>query len=133
MNTSSHADLLPRNGARAASRRWTGSMGHIVLEEIEIRNCYQGRVRRFNDWRLSIGAMTGVPVRYVIVEKNVSLKSEGPMPAPTRLPFVEVAVDGTTLTRDLTPQQRLGHWDVLPQDPLLVLQMLTVPGGVIRH
>ena len=83
-------------------------MGHIVLEEIEIRNCYQGRVRRFNDWRLSIGAMTGVPVRYVIVEKNVSLKSEGPMPAPTRLPFVEVAVDGTTLTRDLTPQQRVG-------------------------
>jgi hypothetical protein len=108
-------------------------MSTIVLEEIDIPNCYQGRVRQFNEWRLAIAEMTGVPIWYVISEKAVSLRSEGRSPAPTHLPFVEAAVYCTTLNMKFTPQRRLGYWETLPSDPLLIVQVLTVPGGVIRH
>jgi hypothetical protein len=100
-------------------------MKPISLEEIEIPDCYRGRVNKFIDWRLAVAGMTGISLRHVAVEKPVSF---GPEPAPQRLPFIEVELDTA-----LTPRQRLGAWEVLPPDPLLILLVLTLPGGTVRH
>jgi hypothetical protein len=99
------------------------------LDEIEIPNCYHGRVSRFVGWRCAIAAMTGVSLRYVTVERPVSL---GPAPAPQRLPFIEAEMAPESGVA-LTPLQRLGAWDALPPDPLLILLVLTLPGGTIRY
>jgi hypothetical protein len=105
----------------------------ILLAEIEIPGCYRGRIGRFNDWRRALAEMTGVALRYVVAEKDVMLTSRDPeKPAPARLPVVE-AEPTAAPDEELTPLRRLGQWDALPDDPLLVLLLLTVPGGVVRH
>jgi hypothetical protein len=106
----------------------------ILLTEIEIPGCYRGRIGRFNDWRLALAEMTGVALRYVVVEKDVMLTSRHPeKSAPTRLPVVEAEPHDAALRAGLPPRRRRGDWDALPDDPLLVLLLLTVPGGVVRH
>lgn len=100
------------------------------LVEIDIPGCYRGTVQRFNDWRVAVADMTGVSVRYQWVARTVSLKSPGPGPAPTQLPFVVAEMEPGRA--ELTPRQRLGHWDLRPDDPLLILLAMTVPGGTIR-
>jgi hypothetical protein len=83
----------------------------IMLTEINIPGCYRGRVGRFNDWRRTLADMTGVALRYVVRERDVALTSRNSaLEPPARLPFIEA---------ELTP--------------LLVLLLLTVPGGVVRH
>lgn len=105
----------------------------IVLEEIEIPGCYRGRVGRFNDWRRALAEMTGVALRYAVVEKDVALTALDPAtPPPARLPIIEAEATAP-LDEPLTPLRRLGQWDALPADPLSVLLLLTVPGGVVRH
>lgn len=105
----------------------------ILLAEIEIPGCYGGRVARFNDWRRALAEMTGVALRYVAIEKAVALSSlDQSKPPPARLPFIEAELTAAP-GEDLTPPRRLGQWDALPADPLLVLLLLTVPGGVMRH
>jgi hypothetical protein len=107
-------------------------MATFALEEIEIPDCYQGRVWTLNVWRLAVAEMTGVPIRYVTSVKAVSLTSKGPMPAPARLPFIEAMVTDATFDEQMTPARRLGQWDTLPSEPLWILLMLTLPGSVIR-
>lgn len=102
----------------------------IWLQEIEIPECYYGKVSRFIDWRLAVAAMIGVSLRHVVVDTPVSF---GPPPAPQHLPFIEVELDQAASDTALTPRHRLGAWEALPPDPLLVLLVLTLPGGTIRH
>lgn len=106
--------------------------GH-VLTEIEIPDCYQGRVDRFHGWRLAIADMTGVRLTYAVADMAVSLKSLGPSPAPTHLPFIVAADRSGRFEGLLTPERRLGHWPTPPDEPLLILLALTVPSGVIHH
>jgi len=77
--------------------------------------------------------MTGNELRYVVSDKGVSLISKGPGSAPTSLPFVEAALDPHNTTGLLTPQRRLGNWEAIPSEPLLILLTITLPGGVVRH
>jgi hypothetical protein len=105
-------------------------MKAIWLQEIEIPDCYSGKAEHFINWRKPIAAMTGVSLRYVTIEKPVSF---GPPPAPQRLPFIEVELDQAASDTALTPRQQLGAWEALPPDPLLILLVLTLPGGTIRH
>jgi hypothetical protein len=104
-------------------------MKAIWLQEIEMPECYYGKLSRFIDWRLAVAAMIGVSLHHVVVDTPVSF---GPPPAPQRLPFIEVELDQASDIA-LTPRQRLGAWETLPPDPLLVLLVLTLPGGTIRH
>jgi hypothetical protein len=101
----------------------------LVLEHIEIPDCYDGRLEKFNAWRRAIVYNIGAPVWYGVSEKEVVLKSVYASP-PKRLPFCTANGD---LSATLTAQQRLGDWASLPSDPLMIVLLLTVPGGVIRH
>lgn len=98
------------------------------LIEIAFTGCAPFRIERFTNWRRAIADMIGIDVTYVEVRKPVSLTSLGPGPAPTTLPFIEAHVDANA---GLTAMQRIGRWDVEPDDPLVMLALLTVPGGTI--
>jgi hypothetical protein len=80
--------------------------------EINIPGIFRGRTYRFDNWRLAIADMTGVPLRYV---GNLEAGTDDPVWAPR-----------------LTPDVRRGDWDDPPEDPLWVLLLVTVPGGVLR-
>ncbi|MFN3351428.1 hypothetical protein [Pseudorhodoplanes sp.] len=111
----------------------SNSPAFITLEEIEIPECYRGRVTCFNDWRWALAEMTGVAVRYVVVGKTIALDTRDPaVRAPEWLPVIEAQADAP-LDEAITPQQRLGDWELMPADPLLVVLLLTVPGGIVRH
>jgi hypothetical protein len=105
----------------------------IMLTEINIPGCYRGRVGRFNDWRRTLADMTGVALRYVVRERDVALTSRNSaLEPPARLPFIEAELTAP-LGLEVAARQRLGIWDAVPDDPLLVLLLLTVPGGVVRR
>jgi hypothetical protein len=103
------------------------------LHEIEIPDCYRGRVDRFNNWRRAVADMTGVRLSYAETVMPVALKSEGPAPPPAQLPFIVAAARSAPLDSLLTPENRLGRWPELPAEPLWILLGLTVPSGIIRH
>jgi hypothetical protein len=105
-------------------------MRNSELVEIDIPGCHRGKVRPFNEWRSAIADMTGVAVRYAWANLPVSLSSTGSHPPPTELPFVVAEIQAPLVA--LTPRRRLGHWGLVPDDPLFVLLALTVPGGTIR-
>jgi hypothetical protein len=104
----------------------------VVLEEIEIPDCYSGRLDKFNAWRRAIAYNIGAPVWYGISEKEVVLEIGSASP-PKRLPFCTAVVTDEALSTTLTAQQRLGDWASAPSEPLMIVLLLTVPGGVIRH
>jgi hypothetical protein len=104
----------------------------IFLEEIEIPNCYLGRLDRFNAWRRAIACNIGASIWYGFAEKDVAFDSPRLSQWPERLQFCTAMVTDETLRRTLTPEQRLGNWDSLPSEPLMIVVLLTVPGGVIR-
>jgi hypothetical protein len=66
-----------------------------------------------------------IPDCYGVSEREVVSKSV----TPKRLPFYTANGE---LSATLTAQQRLGDWASLPSEPLMIV-LLTVPGGVIRH
>ena len=104
----------------------------VELEEIDIPGCHLGRVDKFNGWRRALAEMTGVQLSYQVSVQPVSLRSEGPNPPPTHLPFI-VAVTHTPRWQGLlTSARRSGDWEELPEEPLWILLALTLPGGVIR-
>ena len=93
--------------------------------EINIPGIFEGKTHRFTNWRLAIADMTGVPVKYVARERAVDLTLD-------RLVFLEAETEDPIWAPRLTPGVRRGDWDDPPDDPLWVVLLVTVPGGVLR-
>lgn len=105
----------------------------MTLEEIDISGCYTGKVRRYNAWRRAVAEMIGVGIVYrtaLLPAPTAVARLPG---APTQLPFVVADVRGDELNGLLTPERRLGRWEQAPEDPLLILVAMTLPGGLIDH
>jgi hypothetical protein len=100
-----------------------------ALVEIALPRIHIGKVGPFSAWRRALADVTGVPVRYALRWRPVALGATG---APGRLTFVEAETQDAAFVDRLTDAVRRGDWQFDPDDPLLVLLLLTVPGGTLQ-
>ncbi|MCF3639763.1 hypothetical protein LXM94_07240 [Rhizobium sp. TRM95111] len=101
------------------------------IEDIKVGSGGAIRLASFNAWRIVLGEMTGLPFRYR--ERLIPTSGIGAYrQAPRRLSLCEAIGGEAGLDRLLTPAARRGGWPDLPEEPLLALLCLTVPGGTIR-
>ncbi|MDO9417503.1 hypothetical protein [Pararhizobium sp.] len=105
---------------------------HPVLAELDIPGLFYGKCARFDRWRCVVADMTGTPIRYVIKSRPVQFPNLDPaLRVPQTLEFLEAeaeAADAITIT----PDMRRGFWADTPQEPLLILLFMTVPGGTFQ-
>lgn len=104
------------------------------LCEISIGDACSEKLWKFNAWRKAVASIIGAPVWYLLVDKPViGLCSEGSGLPPDRLTFLEAGTADPAVRALLAPEARLGIWNGIPDEPLLILLLLTLPGGFVRH
>jgi hypothetical protein len=105
---------------------------HPTLDSFFEPSWMQGKEKHFRLWRSCIAEMIGAPVEYHYVRRPVAFDERHPgLSAIKSLPFLEARVTDQAW-RQPTAAERLGLWDDLPDEPLLILVFLTVPGGMFQ-
>ncbi len=91
-----------------------------------------GQEKHFRLWRSCIAEMIGAPIAYDYVRRSVAFDERHPgLSAIKSLPFLEARILDDAW-RQPTAAERLGLWSALPEEPLLILVLLTVPGGIFQ-
>ena len=76
--------------------------------------------------------MIGAPVEYDYIRRPVTFDAAMPaLSAIKSLPFLEARIVDQSWIQP-TAAQRAGLWDTTPEEPLLILVFLTVPGGIFQ-
>jgi len=110
--------------------------GKAGLVEFSVGGSFQGKVKRFDNWRRMVGDMIGAPIEFNMRYRDVSLISDDPAFEPPRmLQFIESKVTNPSFAIEITPQIRRGIWMETPDEPLWIVLLLTIPGGTFfsRH
>ncbi|WP_149740414.1 hypothetical protein [Rhizobium sp. RU20A] len=88
-----------------------------------------GKERHFRLWRGLVAEMIGAPLDYAYVRRTVSFKPSCDLAEIETLPFLEARVTDPAWKQP-SPAERAGIWESLPEEPLEILALLTVPGGI---
>ena len=105
---------------------------HPLIEGFFEPSWLAGKERHFRAWRSLVAEMIGAPVGYDYVRRPVTFDETMPALAAIKsLPFLEARIVGQAWTEP-TAAQRAGLWDATPEEPLLILALLTVPGGIFQ-
>lgn len=104
---------------------------------LDIEGFYQGKWwKDFQPWRLALSHMIGAEIDYRLIYRP--FRATRPWPGfemPENLQVLEAVSIGGAHSMAITPDMRAGHWLETPDEPLLVLLLLTLPGKALpaRH
>ncbi len=88
--------------------------------------------RHFRAWRSLVGEMIGAPVDYGYVRRPVAFGDAfAGLSAVKSLPFLETRILDAGFAQP-TEAERAGLWDDTPEEPLLILIFMTMPGGIFQ-
>ncbi|WP_377288007.1 hypothetical protein [Rhizobium sp. SG2393] len=109
------------------------SAEHPWIEGFTEPSWLRGKERHFRLWRTLVAEMIGAPVDYDYVRRPVTHADAANAALATieSLPFLEARILDPDWKQP-TAEERAGFWDDLPEDPLWILVLLTVPGGMFR-
>lgn len=105
---------------------------HPRLDSFFEPSWMRGNEKHFRLWRSCVAEMIGAPVAYDYVRRPAAFDETHPgLSAIKSLPFLEARIIDPAW-RQPTAAERLGLWSALPEELLLVLVLLTVPGGLFQ-
>lgn len=112
-----------------------GSAGEVAeFSHLRITGFHSGKWRKhFQPWREALAGLIGAEIDYRLRALPFTPSAGRPeLRALSGLQVLEArALSGTEMPA-LTPDLRRGDWSETPEEPLLVLLLLDLPGGWLR-
>lgn len=104
---------------------------------LNIEGFYQGKWwKDFQPWRLALSHMIGAEIDFRLIYRPFRATSSFPgFEMPEQLQVLEAVSIGGAHSMVITPEMRSGYWMETPDEPLLVLLLLSIPGKALpaRH
>ncbi|WP_068302154.1 hypothetical protein [Pararhodobacter sp. CCB-MM2] len=100
---------------------------------IDIEGFWAGNWRTsVQPWRQALAEMIGIDIDYSVVARNVEAPNSSSSPL---IQVLEAQGSGGSNAVSITDDMRRGLWEETPDEPLLVLLLLNLPGAALpaRH